>query len=976
MFRKEGLPSGGVTSSVFLSEVREVTPPPPSPRGASRSSNKSQEGGELEPSQTQVGRESDMTRTFTSIPRSTFWIPVDENSTEKNEEPSVEKKGESSSNGTKFYIDLGNLEALASGQCSLCGDSLPEGSPTSRRGSITSSPDKELCKSCKPRRGSNEDVFWIPFTDKRKASVLKSLNGVENGDDSAKASERRKSNDKIPEQSKTKDQAKGRQPGSSSSNAENSDSKALVLANNTSKLNVSSFPADMTGFDVSCVCDNITGVCSCTIVKKDLPSSSPVTEESTLIRSANRSTPDTANETFDTVDVVKTVGEASSLAESTLIARPTNDVASPTRAVTPSNSKPRVKKELGDITLKSFSEIDLHHPTTTLRNGEEIKDDSGEAPQSVSSQGAKLPSTQEALSEANLSGPISKETVEPSLPKEAWTTPRSEEPGARTVTIVNPFPSPVPPEDKSAVHPPIGPAGDGRISNKKLTGVKKGKKSVGKPASNSKNAKPRMKNKAPEQNSKGGKKKGKGRKKGDMKMITVQQREAEEELGLRTISQGGLDVTEESRDYLSTFRPFNARMFKGKHPILSPIPESPRSTRNTPRSLSTVTSPRLADFPESLRESSKEVEEGNATGFSEMGVTGEGDTGNNEGVVTEGEFDVVDGGMFSRVIGMCVPRLKFGKSDLECDSASDDERTEPLLRHPQRGGDGEQQRELVETRSAGDADDGLSVHEGSDHPQVIQDEADDVMEDIVRRGLNLEQERERIGAQFHQQSDLRSLMTTEDSLTNVTDHTSVSLSQRNVDEESVLSYRYSRDGQPEVIAESDLATEELPSSETSSYSEQYSDTDSSYNSIGSTSPRLVSPASSLNSSDTYFSSPRDSSGAETPTPGRDISSENSIEIDYYERMAREKSRVSSGSSSTNSTIRTQSNVSLGSLGNISQGSVGSFSGPVTEDVVRSRLSASVRSQSSESCEEEIVWKKGNELGRGAFGTVSYQNITD
>ena len=88
-------------------------------------------------------------------------------------------------------------------------------------------------------------------------------------------------------------------------------------------------------------------------------------------------------------------------------------------------------------------------------------------------------------------------------------------------------------------------------------------------------------------------------------------------------------------------------------------------------------------------------------------------------------------------------------------------------------------------------------------------------------------------------------------------------------------------------------------------------------------------------------------------------------------MAREKSRVSSGSSSSNSTIRTQSNVSLGSLGNISQGSAGSFSGLVTDSVVRSRLSASVRSQSSESGEEEIVWKKGNVLGKGAFGTVSY-----
>ena len=846
-----------------------------------------------------------MTQTFTSIPRSSFWIPVDKKSTEKNERPSVERKRESSSSGTKFYIDLGNLEALASGQCSLCGDSLPEGSLASTRGSIQSSPEKELCKSCTPRRGSNEDVFWIPFTDKRKATALKTLNGVENGDDSAKASERKKSNDKIPEQIKTKDQAKGRQP-EPTCDAEKSDGKALVLANNTSRLNMSSFPADMTGFDVSCVCDNSTGLCSCTIVKKDLPS--------------------------------------------------------PTRGNTPSSSSPRAKKEHGDITLKSFSESDLHNPTTTQRNSEEIKDDSGEAPQSVPSPGAILPSTQEALNKANLNGPMLKTAVEPSSLKQAWTIPRSEEPGASTVTIVNPFPSPVPPMDKSAVHPPIGPAGHGRTLNRKLTGLKKGKKSVGKHCCNSKNAKPKTKNKAPEQSNKGGKKKGKGRKKGDMKMITVQQRGAGEELGLRTISQGGLDVAEESMDYLSTLRPFNARTFKAKHPILSPIPESPRSAKSSPRSPSTVTSPRLADLPEGLRERSKDVEEGNAKGFSEVRATGEGAVLNNEGDALGGEFDVVDGGMMSRFIAMCVPRLKFGKSELECDSASDDDRTELLLKHPQWGGEGRQQRERVDTRSAGDADDRLSIHERRDEPQVIQDEADDVMEEIIKRGLNSELEREKIVVQ----SDLRSATGTVDSLTNVTNHTSASIG-----EESVLSFQYSRDGLPEVLAEPDEANEELPSSETSSYSEQYSDTDSSYNSIGSTSPRPESSASSLNSSDTYFSSPRDSSGGETPTPGRDISSENSIEIEYYERMAREKSRVSSGSSSSNSTIRTQSNVSLGSLGNISQGSVGSFSGLVTDSVVRSRLSASVRSQSSESCEEEIVWKKGNVLGRGAFGTVSY-----
>ena len=147
--------------------------------------------------------------------------------------------------------------------------------------------------------------------------------------------------------------------------------------------------------------------------------------------------------------------------------------------------------------------------------------------------------------------------------------------------FINPFPSPVPPEDKSAVHPPIGPAGDVRIANKKPTTGKRGKKGSTKPSGNSKNAKPKTKGKGQEQNGKRGKKKGKRNKREDMKMITVQQREAGEELGLRTISQGGFEMPEDvpvppilSMDYLSSFRPFNARMLKGKHSNLSPIPES------------------------------------------------------------------------------------------------------------------------------------------------------------------------------------------------------------------------------------------------------------------------------------------------------------------------------------------------------------------------------------------------------------------
>ena len=954
---------------MFLSKVRGVAPPPPSPVGASRSSSSNQENGKTEANQAEAGDGQDMTRTFTSIPRSTFWIPADEDITETNKESSDNKSKKSPSSGTKFFIDLKNLEALASGNCSLCGKSLPEDKSTARRDSTESNPDKELCKSCQPRRRSNEEIFWIPFRDKRKTSALKSLNKVENGDECGKTNGGKKSEDENKDQCKLQEIKENQTEVQAQSNQTNliadaeSGNNTFVFTNPASKSGVSSppqlrsFPSNLTGFDVSCVCDNVTGVCSCTISKKDLLPSSPAAKESSITDTENPSNNSGVSRTSDTVDVVKTVGETSSVAESTLVARPGNSSAVSARTGSPSVSKSRTGKQ-SDMVLKSFSEIDVHNPSA--QEGANVDDSPRkELQRNEIHQDIQLPPTSEAFSDAH------KEdlAVDPSPPKQAWTTPtpRSEETGTSGVRIINPFPSPVPPEDKSAVHPPIGPAGDARISTKKLTNGKKGKKGGTKPSGNSRNTKPRTKTKGQEQNGKNGKKKGKGKKKEDMKMITVQQREAGEELGLRTISQGGFEMPEDvpvpptlSMDHLSTLRPFNGRMLKGKHPILSPIPESPRSTANTPR---------VADVPGPTHDN-VELQEGHVTGNTEEGAVGEGNAVNSEeGVETDGGFDVVDGGIISKlkVIGMCIPRLNIAKSNT--DSDSDTEVNEPLVMDPQGGTVGQQHHMPVEENTVSDT-------EGGEFQQGVQDEADDAMEEIVRRQLSLPEERE------------QSRASVDDSFTNVSSYVSSSLSQTS--EQSVVSYHYSRDSAP-VLPESDFVTandeseqhlsDSRTSSEMSSQSEQYSDTDSSYNSCASESPRPLSPASSLNSSDTYFSSPRDSSCANTPTPDRDVCSENSVEIDYYERIAREKSGISTSSSSSSATIRTQSNVSLGSLGNISQGSAGSFASIVSENLVRSRLSASGRSQASTtSCEEEIIWKKGNVLGRGAFGTVSTLNV--
>ena len=950
---------------MFLSQVIGVAPPPSSPVGASRSSNSNQEDLKPEANQAEAGDGQDMTRTFTSIPRSTFWIPADEDITEMNKESSDNKSEKSPSNGTKFFIDLKNLEALASGNCSLCGKSLPEDKSTARRDSTESNLDKELCKSCQPRRRSSEEIFWIPFTDKRKTSALKSLNKVENGEECGKTNSRKKFEDKDKEQSKLQEIKDNQTEVQAQSNQTNliadaeSGNKTFVFANPASKSGVPSppqlrsFPSNMTGFDVSCVCDNVTGVCSCTISRKDLLPSSPAAKESCITDTANPSNNSGVSRTSDTVDVVKTIGETSSVAESTLVARPGNNSAVSTCTDSPTISKSRTGKQ-SDIILKSFSETDVYNPST--QEGTNVDDSPRkELQKNEIHQGIQLPPTSKAFNDAHKEGLV----ADPSPPKQAWTTPtpRSEETGTSGVRIINPFPSPVPPEDKSAVHPPIGPAGDARISNKKLTTGKKGKKGGTKPSGNSKSTKPRTKTKGQEQNGKNGKKKGKGKKKEDMKMITVQQREAGEELGLRTISQGGFEMAEDvpvpptlSMDH-HTLRPFNGRMLKGKHPILSPIPESPRGMANTPR---------VAEVPGSTKDNI-EPQEGDVTANTQERAIGGGNAVNSEGVAMDGGFDVVDGGIISKlkVIGMCIPRLNLAKSNT--DSDSDTEVNEPLVVDPQGGIVGHQPHMPVEENAVSDT-------EGGEFQQGVQDEAHDAIEEIVRRQLSLQEERE------------QSRASVDDSFTNVTSYVSSSLSQTS--EQSVVSYQYSRDSAP-VLPELDIVTTNgeseqhlsgsRTSSEMSSQSEQYSDTDSSYNSCASESPRPLSPASSLNSSDTYFSSPRDSSCADTPTPDRDVCSENSVEIDYYERIAREKSGISTSSSSSSATIRTQSNVSLGSLGNISQGSAGSFASVVSENLVRSRLSASARSQASTSCEEEIIWKKGNVLGRGAFGTVSTLN---
>lgn len=142
-----------------------------------------------------------------------------------------------------------------------------------------------------------------------------------------------------------------------------------------------------------------------------------------------------------------------------------------------------------------------------------------------------------------------------------------------------------------------------------------------------------------------------------------------------------MDVVEEFMDYFFIFCFFNVWMFKVKYFILSLILEFFWSLKSFFWSLSMVIFLWFVDLLEGLRERSKDVEEGNVKGFFEVRVMGEGVVLNNEGDVLGGEFDVVDGGMMSRLIGMCVLWLKFGKFELECDLVLDDERIELFFKY-------------------------------------------------------------------------------------------------------------------------------------------------------------------------------------------------------------------------------------------------------------------------------------------------------
>ena len=948
MLRREGLQKEMLPplSPVFSSELTKDTSSLSSPRRESRRSDTSQKEEKPDVPLTSPSDTFDMTRTFTSIPRRSFWIPADDDM-EVNEKSSDTMKTETSSNGTAFYIDLKDLEALATGNCSSCKKPLPEGSPAGKLDSaVTCNSEKELCKSCRPRAGSNEEVFWIPFGDEQEEPDKQLKSKVESKDDNSRTNTFGKSLDNNLENCKlprTRDTSSVIQeelkPSVVIATAENGDEAHVTVINSSelstpSPTHLASFPSNITGFDVSCFCDIETGLCSCTISKKQFNSSPPMLDHDGKVETKSTNALDTVvRNGTKSMAVVKTVGEASSVRESTFAARTEENYS------VPPSGESRTNKDT-EIVLKSFTETDI--PRLAVEGDESVRESStcdeerkesnrkeGFARSEVQ-QGTLLPPTPEPLNDSSDTSP----------PMRAWSTPtpRPEETDTGSIRIVNPFPSPEPPEDKSAVHSPIGPSSESKSRNKKATSGKKGKKGKSKSSGSTKSTKPKPITKDQEQNGKSEKKKSKGKRKSEMKMITVQQREADDDLGLRTMSQESFEMPEDvpvpptlTMDS-SAARVLSTRMLKGKVPVLSPIPESPRSKASTPG---------VTVALEELRENAQ-VQGTNADAVVAAEEPRTGGDENSVGIMPEEDYDVVDGWISDtvRALGSCFPGFSGRNKDSRCDAGSDSEQKEPLIEPPL--GD------TLGNNPKADPENGEDMYE-----RDAQDEADDVLEDLVQRGLSLRDK----------ESVTRSdQVFVGDFVPNGTRHASPTR------EHSLEYCHFSRDPESD-LSESEAEERSLDYRTSSERSSDYSDTDSSYNS--SESPHPFSSVSSLNSSDTYISSPRYSSCPVTPTQEGGTCSGNSVERDYYERMAREKSIASRGNSSDSSRTLTRSTPrSNGSLGSISQGPMGSLGSEMSENLVHSRLSASSRTPSSTSHDEEIVWKKGNLLGKGAFGTVS------
>ena len=930
------------------------------------------------------------TQTIISRPRSTFWIPYGEmesggesGRTEDNSGEGRERKA--SESGSTFFIDMNNLQGLISGPGEACVKAKSSGKASEITEAVPPTVES-------PRSPSKGEQFWVPLASKS-----------------------------VP-----------------------------TLKGNT------------TDYSVSCKCDEVTGICSCTVVKVRASSTSPSQEQSKRV--SGQTSPEldasvgvptdegcasTSGRLADCEDK-KSLTEGSlarvslqSGGEDTTVQSTATQLTKANTAdvLTKGGGSPAhcssvdagdgVKENLTDSVDDTKSEIrlDLCGPcrgdNRPKVSGELVAEGSNSCSkclqnepvpsQSSMNEMANFPEDEENLkvssrpnldektsspsdhsveqglgNSKNFQEETARTDLSPSPPKHAWATPRGEEPKS-CVVIVNSFPSPEPRADRPTIQSPIVP-----VATNRAVVTKAGKK--GKKAGRSKSGKGKSADGKRSKSGKGsGKKKGKKSKNVDeeIRMIQVKQETPDETGSLGPDAHGDLDVP--APPLLDSNKMLNSKLYRGRYLILSPILESPRSPATTPRE------EKAHDEPST----DPAAPVGNLEYSAAVDVPPP-----NPGEEEQG-FDVVDGGFFSKLVGSCVPRLNLAATN----SDSDTEETGPLIEQGQILNSGRTRLESTAESNSGRTSlnqESMENHSFLEDANVskktgwavspVEDEADDYIESVLSGMIN-----ENIDPSHR--TNFSETTTGQAIHQDVTgSHRGDSLKQQILIEQGGqggFSKPLPRKSFPEDAAPYDVTgreeslmeigrnerperfTEEQwlydgDDSDAESTGSYVSDEDETGSESSSTDDELVIAPLSVTPPSSFDS--YSSLGRQTGTPFSDVSMDTDFGRGSSAQTLRSgghssatlQSHASGGSgfSDRSSSFSASSDHSSATLQSHTSGGSGfsdrssSFSTSSDECLLRSRIGSSCRSQSVASQGEEIVWKKGNILGKGAFGQVS------
>ncbi|KAK3726976.1 hypothetical protein QZH41_014724 [Actinostola sp. cb2023] len=347
----------------------------------------------------------------------------------------------------------------------------------------------------------------------------------------------------------------------------------------------------------------------------------------------------------------------------------------------------------------------------------------------------------------------------------------------------------------------------------------------------------------------------------------------------------------------------------------------------------------------------------------------EQDRGDNDG---DGVYDEVDGGMISRLFGMCIPRLNTNASNDDSDEELVEETTRKECHDDGSTMDEDGSSTSDGGRSSKNEDEPVTNQEVRSPYSEVNEDVEDMLQQILQNtndialspdndetnSLCTEVKDEQVNKtqQMESTSDVSAEMeSTSDVSADISHHEN---KKKNLKQKWTLDYisqmrRLSHGELDEVFVqhEGNKNTHKFNNSLSNNVclDDALSDNDSSYISCESNS-RHVSDCSTFESSDSVLSS-QDSTRGMTPDEDTPCGS---VDITVHERIYKQ-STTSSNSSDSRSTLSNNSVVSAPSFV------------PSNRRVLRSQVSSGSLS-SATSCGAEIQWQKGSILGKGGFGT--------